>query len=164
MRRIHTKKHISVIILFIVLSTVLSCGGETAENENITIDIEQLAHKLSVDLPFEDELIRLDDEAVSLKYTFGGESAVVFAGSGATPEIIIAVQCSDPEAATDAVSRIDAYIKEQIILFTDYNSSQMPKLKAAYLGRHGRYAVCAVSSDSSDARAITESCKTKETE
>ncbi|MDD4772617.1 MAG: DUF4358 domain-containing protein [Eubacteriales bacterium] len=155
------KKTTLIITVIMILCALLSCGGEAAENENVVIDIERLALELSAGLPFDDELIRLDDQAVALKYAFGGDSAVVYAGSGATPEIVIAVQCSDPEAAADAVFKIDAFIKEQIILFTDYNSSQLPKLKTAYLNRHGRYAVCAVSSDSSDARTITESCETK---
>lgn len=154
------KKLIIILALIITMSVIVSCGSETEKSEHIFFDIEQLALKLSTDVPFDDELIRLQDDAVSLVYNFGGNSTVVYAGSGATPEIIIIVECTDSTEAESAAAKIKTYIDDQITLFTDYNPSQVPKLETAVCSAYGRYAICAVSDDSAAVQIVIESSKT----
>lgn len=142
------------------MSVIISCSSKTEKSDNVSFDIEQLALKLSTDVPFDDELIKLQDDAVSLVYNFGGSSTIVYAGSGATPEIVIIVECTDSSEADNAVAKIKTYIDDQITLFTDYNPSQLPKLETAVCGAYGRYAICAVSPDSAAVQTVIESSKT----
>lgn len=153
------KKLFLISAFIIIMSVIISCSGETEISENISFDIEQLALKLSTDIPFDDELIRLQDDAAALIYNFGGKSTVVYTGSGATPEIIIIVECKDSIEADNAAVKIKTYIDDQITLFTDYNPSQLPKLESAVCSAYGRYAVCAVSPDSAAAQTVIESSK-----
>lgn len=145
-----------VLTVIIIAATIISCTEKTAKYVNVTFDTENLALKLSQNVPFDDELMRLKDDAVSLTYNFGGESTVVYAGSGATPEIIIIVKCAGADTADAAVIKIKDYISNQITLFTDYNSSQLPKLESAFCRAYGSYAICVVSSDSTVAQTIFE--------
>lgn len=142
------------------MSVIVSCGSETEKSDNVSFDLEQLALKISTDVPFDDELIRLQDDAAALVYKFGGNSTVVYAGSGATPEIIIVVECTDSSEADSAADKMKVYIDEQITLFADYNPSQLPKLESAVCGVYGRYAICAVSDDSTTVQSVIESSKT----
>jgi hypothetical protein len=150
------RKLIIILTAVIIAATLISCAEKTAEYVNVTFDIEQLALKLSLDVAFDDELIRLKDDAVSLAYDFGGESTVVYAGSGATPEIIIITKCDDAATADAAVLKIKDYINNQIKLFTDYDASQLPKLESAFCSAYGSYAVCVVSGDNTAAQTIIE--------
>lgn len=144
---------LAVIMLFIAAFT-FSCGGKS-EAADYTFDIQRLALMLTADIPFDDELIRLEDDAVSLMYNFGGINTVVYAGSGATPEVIIITECGDGEA-DEAVGKMKKYIADQITLFTDYNASQLPKLQTAVCEAFGRYAICVVGPDSAAARTVIE--------
>lgn len=153
------KKLIIISVFIIIISFIVSCSGETEKSDNVSFDIEQLALKLSMDVPFDDELIRLQDDAAALVYNFGGKSTVVYAGSGATPEIIIIVECTDSSEADIAAAKIKTYIDDQITLFTDYNPSQLPKLESAVCGTYGRYAICTVSSDSAAVQTVIEAGK-----
>lgn len=150
-----------ILTVIIIAATIISCSEKTAEYVNVTFDTEQLAVKLCSDVPFEDELMRLGDDVVGLKYNFGSDSAVVYAGSGATPEIIIIAKCADAEAAEAAVLKIKDYIDDQITLFTDYNSSQLPKLESAFCRAYGCYAICVVSGDSAAAQSTIEAAASK---
>lgn len=145
-----------VLTVIIITATLISCTEKTAKYVNVTFDTEKLALKLCLNVPFDDELMRLEDDAVSLTYNFGTDSTVVYAGSGATPEIIIIVKCADAGTADAAVIKIKDYIGNQIKLFTDYNASQLPKLESAFCRAYGYYAVCVVSSDSVAAQTIIE--------
>ncbi|MHB1150885.1 MAG: DUF4358 domain-containing protein [Eubacteriales bacterium] len=153
------RKLILILSFIIITSLIVSCGNEIKTSEHVTFDTEQLALKLSTDVTFDDELIRLQEDAVSLVYNFGGSSTVVYAGSGATPEIIIIVECTDSGEADNAVAKIKTYIDDQIKLFADYNPSQLPKLETAVCSAYGRYAICAVSPDSTAVQSVIESSK-----
>jgi hypothetical protein len=150
---IYLKKTIFIFTILIIAAASASC----AENKSdIAFDTVQLAEKLSKELMFDDELIRLSDDVVSFKYNFGGGSTIVYAGSGATPEIIIITECSEPDAAEKAAAEIKGYIKDQIDLFSDYNASQLPKLETAFCRTYGNYAICVIAKDSAAAQDIIE--------
>lgn len=150
---------ILILSFIIITSVIVSCGSDIKTSEHVSFDTELLALKLSTNVPFDDELIRLQEDAVSLVYNFGGSSTVVYAGSGATPEIIIIVEYIDSSEADNAVAKIKTYINDQIKLFADYNPSQLPKLESAVCSAYGRYVICAVSPDSAAVQTVIESSK-----
>ncbi len=152
-------KKSSLILILIIIATVgISCAPKKGKYDGVSFDIEQLASNLAESVPFDDELQRIEDEAVSLAYNFGGIRSVVYAGSGATPEIIIIVECSGSGEAETAAGKIRDYLGSQSALFADYNPSQLPKIEDALCGVYGRWVICTVSAGNSAAEAVIDSC------
>lgn len=151
------KKCSFILILILIASAGISCTPEKGKYDGVSFDIEQLALNLAESVPFDDELQRIEDEAISLAYNFGGVRSVVYAGSGATPEIIIIVECSESREAETAAGKIRDYLDSQADLFADYNPSQLPKIEDALCGVYGRWAICTVSAGSSAAEAVIDS-------
>ncbi len=136
-----------IIVLVITFLTAASCSSDNDDYEGAVFDIDKTALTFLTDLKFGDELVLIEDETVQLKYNFGGDKTVVYAGSGATPEIIIAVKCSTRDAALDVFAKIDGFIGEQKNIFDDYNTSERPKLDEAVYDVYGSYVFCVVSAD-----------------
>ena len=150
-----TKTAVILLIAVLAAAWLSSCGSSNDDYEGVVFDIQKTAVKLIGDLSFGDELVPLDEEAVSIKYNFGGAKTVVYAGSGATPEIVIAVECLSRESAEDVYEKIDAFIQEQKKLFDGYNVNERPKLNEALYDIFGNYVFCVVSADSAkNAEAI----------
>ena len=140
-----------ILLLAIAAVTSASCGSGNDDYEGAVFDIDKVAVKLLLDLQFGDELVALDREAADLKYNFGGTKSVIYAGSGATPEIVIAVQCPSRTSAEEVFKKIDAYITEQKKLFDDYNVNERPKLDKAFYDIFGNYVFCVVSASGGEA-------------
>lgn len=147
-------------LLFILIAAAFILAGcaETGETDYsaLSLDAGTAAETISSGLVFDDTLARISDERASQLYPFGAESLAAYAGSGATAEVVIVAQYSDPAAATAALTMYDSYLSDQKTLFTDYNASELPKLESAVCETKGCYVFCIVNSDATAAQNLID--------
>jgi hypothetical protein len=137
-----------VFILTAFVAFIFSACEKADPYANLQLDIEQVARDIRESGKFVEELERLDDEAVPYVYNLGNPvKAVVYAGSGATPEEIIVVEYADEQARADGYKKLSAHLSSQRETFDDYNAEYRPLLDEPLFIEAGRYIIYCIASD-----------------
>lgn len=143
------------LLLAALAALALSACGNESPYTNVQLDVEEVAREIRDNGKFVDTLERLDDEAVPYVYDLGSPvKAVVYAGSGATPEEIIVAEYADEQARAAAYEKINAHLNSQRKTFDDYNAEYRPLLNEPLFVQAGKYIIYCVSDDYNASQAV----------
>lgn len=114
-----------------------------------------LGNDLLENAEFDDELVSIEETVIHTLYNFGkSEAIVVYAGSGATAEEIIIIECDTSDNAKAAYDNLKSYLQKKKITFKDYNPAEMYKLDDPILKQYGKYVVYCISIDNEKVQDI----------
>lgn len=141
----------ALTVAICILSAALLICGCNGGYENVVIDVEKVASEINANAEFDDTLVKLSDDVVRVKYPslIDSEKTVIYAGSGATAEEIIILELSDAKSANVCSEKLKTHNSEMRKTFTDYNSSELPKIDSAVNVVRGKYVIYCVSCDAS---------------
>ena len=169
------KKIVFAVLSVAMMISMVSCGGSvegnSSENNPVSssasqkeYSVTELGQKLFSEVTYEDDIQPLGEnetdsiDFVTAYYVIEKEdilSAVLYAGSGATPEEICIVKAAQGkvEAVKTAMEgRLDILKTD----FTDYNPEQMPKIDNAKVYVNDDYVVLCVSGDANKVKEILD--------
>lgn len=148
-------KKIIIITIAVIMFLINSCGDKY---ENVVIDIRAVSDDILTKIIFDDQLVLLNEDNMKLTYNFGEYvDMVVYAGSGATAEEIIIVECTDSAAADKMYINLDIYYKNKKFYFKGYNPDETYKLDEPVFIRLGKYVIYCVSPNTDSVRKIVDS-------
>lgn len=137
---------IALIVLVIVVVSVIN-----KDNQNIQINIEELATNISQSGAFEDELAKVDPEMTKSDYGFSDEEIkeiVSYQGSGATSEEIVIFQVNDKSYLNSVKEKINTRLEERKEAFEGYLPEEVFKIENNVLDIRGNYVILCISNDS----------------
>lgn len=147
------KKEIWIIILIIVIIGALTVF--TNKPKDITIDINKLAENILQNIKFEDELNKVDSEAVAKLYDINNTvSQEVYMSSGATAEEIAIFEFKDKDECKRALEKVNKRISEQKQNFKEYMPKEMKKLENAIIKNKSKYLIVCITDNREDVEII----------
>ena len=139
---------IALIVLVIVVVSVIN-----KDNQNIQINIEELATNISQSGAFEDELAKVDPKKKKSDYGFSDEEIkeiVSYQGSGATSEEIVILQVNDKSNLNSVKEKINTRLAERKEAFEDYLPEEVFKIDNHILEVKGKYVIMCISNNSNE--------------
>jgi hypothetical protein len=147
-------KKILLLTTLAIIIFICSCGDKY---ETAVIDINSLADKIISGITFDDQLMQISEENIKLIYNFGEYvNMIVYAGSGATAEEIILIECADSSTADKIYLNVDTYYKNKKFYFKDYNPDETYKLDKPIFARIGKYVIYCVSPNTAEVQKILD--------
>ena len=149
-----------LIIGIIILIVVIVIGGYlflNKQDENIQINIEELATQISQSGSFEDSIAKVDDEIVMEAYGFSNEEIKEkesYQGSGATSEEIVILQVKDKSNLNSVKEKINTRLTERKEAFESYLPEEVFKIDDHLLDIKGNYVILCISNDSSKVEEV----------
>lgn len=146
------KKIIGIILgIVIVIAIIGVIIFFSKQNEDIQIDIEELATLITESGSFEDEIIKVDSEMIMDDYSFSDdeiEEIVSYQGSGATSEELVILQVNDKSKLNSIKSKINSRVEERKEAFESYLPEEVYKIENNLLEIKGNYVIFCISNDS----------------
>ena len=149
-----------LIIGIIILIVVIVIGGYlflNKQDENIQINIEELATQISQSGSFEDSIAKVDNEIVMESYGFSNEEIneiVSYQGSGATSEELVILQATDKSQLNSIKDKISNRLTERKEAFESYLPEEVFKIDDHLLDIKGNYVILCISNDSSKVEEV----------
>lgn len=142
----------SVLVCGLLLFSMASC------HKAISISIDDLTNALKSADIYKDDLSKVDNQVALASYEIDKQDvkdAHIYFSTGATPEEIAVIECSDEKGSTSRVmDALTARIKDQKESFEDYIPAEVKKLDHAIVIQQDHYAILCVANDSSKAKEI----------
>ena len=132
-------------------------AGCEKKKQDVIINIDDTAKSILDGVEFDDELEKLDREAV--KYLYGIDdtiAAAVYTGSGATAEEIAVFDAGTDEEGEKMLKTVEKHVEEQIESYKNYVPSEVARLEKAVIVRSGRYVMLCVTDDDGAAKGIMD--------
>ncbi len=144
------KKVLIIVFLIIILIVVIGVTFFISKDENIQINIDELADKIAKSGAFEDELIKADSDILIKDYNFTNEEIkelVSYQGSGATSEEIVVLQVNDKNNLNSVKEKINTRMDERKEAFANYLPKEVFKIENNILKIKGNYVILCISND-----------------
>ena len=145
------KKAIYVIGVVIVIILAVVCyifSTKENGNEDVVLNIQELATKIQEQDVFDDTLEQIDKETIIKNYGFTEEEivdAVAYVSTGATSEEILVVEANDVNSVK---AKIDTRISDRAEAFASYLPDEVYKLENPTLIIQNNYIILCVCKDS----------------
>lgn len=149
-----------LIIGIIILIVVIVIGGYlffNKQDENIQINIEELATQISQSGSFEDSIAKVDNEIVMESYGFSNEEIneiVSYQGSGATSEELVILHATDKSQLNSIKDKIGNRLTERKEAFESYLPEEVFKIDNHLLDIKGNYVILCISNDPSKVEEV----------
>lgn len=145
------KKSIIIIVLFVIILIVIIFAVKMIPKEqNINMNIQELAKELSSALIYEDNLSEIDKDSIIKKYNFNEQkikNIVSYVGTGATAEEILIIELLDKKDIEETKQIIETKIDERKSDFQNYLPKEVSKLENYYLISKGNYIILCISNN-----------------
>lgn len=144
------KKVLIIVFFIIILIATIGVIFFVDKDENIQINIDELADKIAKSGAFEDELIKADSDILIKDYNFTNEEIkelVSYQGSGATSEEIVVLQVNDKNNLNSVKEKINTRIDERKEAFANYLPKEVFKIENNILKIKGNYVILCISND-----------------
>ena len=141
---------ITLILVVVIVAVVLAVMFIPRNNEDIQINIQDLASEIAESGSFEDQLMQVDSEMVMEDYNFSSDEInelVSYQGSGATSEEIVILQVKDKSQINDVKSKIDTRLAERKEAFESYLPEEVGKIDNNTLKVEGNYVILCIAND-----------------
>ncbi len=163
-------KKLIYTIMCVAMSMMIftACGskedskGDGAALEAVVenLDVAAVADALIEKVEFVDEMTSIEDIAFfSAVFTINAEDVVnqkTYMSTGATAELISAVECKDETAAEAVKERFEAYTADLSSQYADYKPEECEKLDNPVLKVYGKYVIICASDDNDKATDTIE--------
>lgn len=145
------KKSIIIIVLFVIILIVIIFAVKMIPKEqNINMNIQELAKELSSAPIYEDNLSEIDKDSIIKKYNFNEQkikNIVSYVGTGATAEEILIIELLDKKDVEETKQIIETKIDERKLDFQNYLPKEVSKLENYYLISKGNYIILCISNN-----------------
>lgn len=144
-------------ILAVLIAACVFVTGCEKKKQDVIINIDDMAKSILDGVEFDDELEKLEGEAV--KYLYGIDdtvAAAVYAGSGATAEEIAVFDAGTDEGGEKMLKTVEKHVDEQIESYKNYVPSEVARLEKAVIVRSDRYVMLCVTDDDGAAKGIMD--------
>ena len=152
------KKSIIIIVLFVIILIVIIFAVKMIPKEqNINMNIQELAKELSSAPIYEDNLSEIDKDSIIKKYNFNEQkikNIVSYVGTGATAEEILIIELLDKKDIEETKQIIETKIDERKLDFQNYLPKEVYKLENYYLISKGNYIILCISNNYNKADEI----------
>lgn len=155
------KKLLCMMACLVLAMTMLTaCGKKDENNEKVTekvvtMDVSATADALIKDIKFVDDMSKVEDiEFFSALFSVDSEDIkgqLTYTSSGATAEVVSAVECTDKEAAKRVEEAFKAYTKAMSEAYADYTPTECAKLDNPVIKVYEKYVIMCVSDDNDTA-------------
>lgn len=145
------KKSIIIIVLFVIILIVIIFAVKMIPKEqNINMNIKELAKELSSAPIYEDNLSEIDRDSIIKKYNFNDQKIkdiVFYVGTGATAEEILIIELLDKKDIEETKQIIETKIEERKADFQNYLPKEVSKLENYYLISKENYIILCISNN-----------------
>ncbi len=146
-------KRLSCVILAgLMVFSLAAC------QKSVEIEPKDLADELYKADIYEDQLSEVDSKVALASYGMEKDDVAnvyVYFSTGATPEEIAVIECSDNEGSQARVQQaLNRRVTNQKTSFSDYMPDEVTKLDHAVIKCKGKYAVLCVAKDADKAKEI----------
>ncbi len=145
------KKSIIIIVLFVIILIVIIFAVKMIPKEqNINMNIQELAKELSSAPIYEDNLSEIYKDSIIKKYNFNEQkikNIVSYVGTGATAEEILIIELLDKKDIEETKQIIETKIDERKSDFQNYLPKEVSKLENYYLISKGNYIILCISNN-----------------
>ena len=152
------KKSIIIIVLFVIILIVIIFAVKMIPKEqNINMNIQEVAKELSSAPIYEDNLSEIDKDSIIKKYNFNEQkikNIVSYVGTGATAEEILIIELLDKKDIEETKQIIETKIDERKLDFQNYLPKEVSKLENYYLISKGNYIILCISNNYNKADEI----------
>ena len=146
------KKVIYIIIgLIVIIGIIILIISLNKKDDNIQINIQELAEQIIQSRSFEDELNMVDKDITMSDYGFTNEEIkqlISYQGSGATSEEILVLEVNDKSKLNNIKEKINVRLAERKEVFESYLPKEVYKIDNNILSIKGNYVILCVSNDS----------------
>lgn len=145
------KKYVGIIVIIAIFAILIVCTIVRRNlNDDIQINVDELADRIASSSSFEDELAKIDDELAIELYGFeanGIEEIVSYQGSGASSEEILVLKVKDVNDINNAKEKIETRLKEKEEAFASYLPKEVSKIQNHILEEKGNYIILCICND-----------------
>lgn len=152
-------------LLAAVLAPVIllaGCSSDNGTNNSAKYDIEpaEIVNAVLAEVPVSSGVEKnkndITDFYSGIDETQVESAAFVICGSGAYPDEIAVMKCTDSSAAASVKAGLEKRLASQIELYSTYTPDEMYKLETAEVYTAGNYAILLALSDNSKAKEIVD--------
>lgn len=159
------KRILCVLAAALILASLSGCGSKAGGGKDVAIDMDKLAAALEKDVPFKDEMSRVDNGVFYGLYGLAEEDAdkaVLISSTGATAEEIAVIHAASPDKVSAVNEAVRSRIEAQREGFENYVPGELEKLKDPVVEQLGDYVILCVSDDNDKAEEIISQFKKDE--
>lgn len=136
-------------------------GGNKSEEIKVeNLDVVAVADALIDNVEFVDDMTPIEAvDFFTAVFTIKAEDVVTqktYMSTGATAELVSAVECADEDAAARVKERFEAYTADLSSQYADYKPEECEKLDNPVLKVYGKYVIICASDDNDKATSTIE--------
>lgn len=156
------KKILLPVLLSVCLCLLAACGDKNPADSGSPAPEEKTAYETAdaqavlESGAFSEDLTEVDLDTAAVLYGIDVNDlaeAAVYRSAGATAEEIAVLKCTSEEAAGDAKTAIELYVKDREESYADYLPEEVPKLQNALIDQKGSTLLLVVANDVEAAQA-----------
>ena len=139
---------LTIIIIVAIIGAIIYFNKKN--NEDVEINIEELATKIIESGAFKDELSQIPDEIVMEAYGFTTDEIqeiVSYQGSGATSEELVILHAKSKGNMNNIKEKINIRLEERKEAFESYLPEEVFKIENRVLETKGNYIILAIAQD-----------------
>ena len=141
------KKVIYIIIgLIVIIGIIILIISLNKKDDNIQINIQELAEQIIQSRSFEDELNMVDKDITMSDYDFTQDeikNLISYQSTGATSEELVILQVNDKSKLNDVKEKINTRLEERKEAFESYLPEEVFKIDNNILEVKNDYIICA---------------------
>lgn len=145
------KRYVGIIVIIAILAIlIVSTIVRRNFNNNIQINVEELAERIAKSSSFEDKLEKIDNELVINMYGFPSDSIeeiVSYQGSGASSEEILILKVKNINDVNNEKEIIETRLKEKKDAYASYMPKEVSKIDKRILIEKGNYIILCICND-----------------
>ena len=152
------KKVIYIIIgLIVIIGIIILIISLNKKDDNIQINIQELAEQIIQSRSFEDELNMVDKDITMSDYDFTQDeikNLISYQSTGATSEELVILQVNDKSKLNDVKEKINTRLEERKEAFESYLPEEVFKIDNNILEVKNDYIIMCISNDSNKVNEV----------
>lgn len=137
-----------------------SSKDDKEDNKEVNVDPSEVVNAVVAEIPitsaFEKDKETMSDYYPGIDVTKVESAAFILCASGAYPDEIAVIKCTDSSAAASAKAALEKRLESQTELYSTYTPDEMYKLDTAVIYTSGNYAIFIALSDNDRAKEIVD--------
>lgn len=145
------KRYVGIIVIIAIFAIlIIMTIVRRNYNNNIQINIEELAQGIVKSSSFEDSLEKVDNELIMNTYGFlpdSIEEIISYQGSGASSEEVLILKVKDVNDVNNEKEIIETRLNEKKDAYASYMQEEVSKIENRILIEKGNYLILCICND-----------------
>lgn len=145
------KRYVGIIVIIAIFAIlIIMTIVRRNYNNNIQINIEELAQRIVKSSSFEDSLEKVDNELIMNTYGFlpdSIEEIISYQGSGASSEEVLILKVKDVNNVNNEKEIIETRLNEKKDAYASYMPEEVNKIENRILIEKGNYLILCICND-----------------